>query len=73
MEYWVIDHWEGPVGICHNEPGYRNEIPKEQFPEGMKEGDWFTFMENGGILFSSDYTKKRKDVAKNLRKRLLLQ
>lgn len=73
MGYWVIDHWEGGLGICHNEQGERQEIPKECFPEGIKEGDWFVFMENGGIEFSSEYTKKKRDVAKNLRKRLLLR
>ncbi len=73
MEYWVIDRWEGTLGICHNEQGKRKEIPKEQFPKDMKEGDWFTFLEDGGIEFSSEETKNRKNVARNLRKRLLLR
>jgi len=73
MEYWVIDRWEGTLGICHNEQGKIQEIPRERFPEGMKEGDYFTFMENGGIEFSAEETKKRRNTAINLRKRLLLR
>ncbi len=72
MEYWVIDRWEGSIAICQNEQGFRQEIPKDRFPEGMKEGDYFYFMENGAIFYSSEVTKNRKNLAKNLRKRLLL-
>lgn len=72
MEYWVIDHWESQVGICHNEQGIRKEIPKMHFPEGAKEGDWFQIEENGSIQISSEETKKRREAVLNLRKRLLL-
>lgn len=72
MEYWVIDRWESNQGICHNEQGTRKEIPKKCFPEGAKEGDWFYFLENNRIEISSEETKKRKNQAKNMRKRLLL-
>ena len=72
MEYWVIDRWEEGLAICHNEQGFIQEIPKKRFPEGLKEGDYFYFMENGVIIYSSEETKKHKNLAKNLRKRLLL-
>lgn len=73
MEYWVIDRWEEGLAVCQNEQGLIQEIPKERFPAEMKEGDYFYFMENGQISYSSEETKKRKNLAKNLRKRLLLR
>ena len=73
MEYWVIDRWESDWGICHNEQGKRKEIPKTSFPNGAKEGDWFLILEDNTIEISSKETKRRKDDAKNLRKRLLLR
>ena len=73
MEYWVIDRWEAGLAICQNDQGFIQEIPKEQFPEGAKEGDYFYFQENNTIVLSSEQTKKRKNLAENLRKRLLLR
>ncbi len=73
MEYWVIDRWEGTLAICQNDQGSRKEIPKKCFPEGMKEGDYFHFEEDGSIVFSSETTKKREEIVRNLRKRLLLR
>lgn len=73
MEFWVIDRWESQVGICHNEQGIRKEIPKRSFPEDAKEGDWFLILEDGCIEISSEETKMHKNMALNLRKRLLLR
>ena len=73
MEFWVIDRWENGIAICHNEQGLRKEIPKEQFPSEANEGDYFYFTENNTIVVSSEETKKRKNIAKNLRNRLLLR
>ena len=73
MEYWVIDRWESSVGICHNEQGNRKEIPKDCFPEGAKEGDWFLILEDGSVQISAEETKKQKKSALILRKRLLLR
>ena len=73
MEFWVIDRWESELGICHNEQGKRQEIPKSRFPEDAKEGDWFLILEDNSIQISSKETKIRQDNALNLRKRLLLR
>ncbi len=73
MEYWVIDRWEGDVAVCQNDQGNIQEIPKSRFPETMKEGEYFRILENGDILPSSNTTKKRREIAKKLRKRLLLR
>lgn len=73
MEFWVIDRWEGALAICQNEQGNIQEIPKEKFPMEAKEGDYFQFVDDGSIVVSSEETKKRKNMAKNLRKRLLLR
>lgn len=73
MEYWVIDRWEGDLAICQNEQGKRQEVPKHQLPEGLKEGDWLQLLENGSFIFSSEETKKRKENAKKLRKCLFLR
>ena len=73
MEYWVIDRWESELAICHNEQGNRQEIPKSCFPNEAKEGDWFLILENGDIEISSKETKKHRDEALDLRKRLLLR
>ncbi len=73
MEYWVIDRWEGDLAICHNDQGKIQEIPKYRFPETMKEGDYFHITENNDIVPSSNITKKRREIAKKLRKRLLLR
>lgn len=73
MEFWVIDRWESELGICHNEQGKIQEIPKNRFPEDAKEGDWFLILEDNSIQISSKETKMRQDKALDLRKRLLLR
>ena len=73
MEFWVIDRWESQWGICHNEQGNRKEIPKSCFPEGAKEGDWFLILEDNSIYISAEETKRRRESAEILRKRLLLR
>jgi len=73
MEFWVIDHWAGGVALCQNEQGKTKKIPRESFPFWAKEGDWFYFMEDGGLFLSSKETKIRKNRAKIMRKRLLLR
>ncbi len=73
MEYWVIDRWEGELAICQNDQGDRQAIPKNKFPDGMKEGDYFYFLEDRSIVPSSEITKSRKESIENMRKRLLLR
>lgn len=71
MAYWVIDRIEGSMAVCENDAGERQVLPLESFRDRPQEGDCFEILEDGSIIFSSEETNRRRNLALKLRNRIL--
>ena len=67
--YYSIDRFEGQFAVCEDENGMMKDIPVEQLPENLKEGNVLRY-ENGIFVLDEDEEKRRREAINKIQRTL---
>lgn len=66
----IIDRFESKYAICEDDDRKLFAIPRDEVPQGAKEGDCLVITEEGGLAIDAAETEARRKKNAELQRRL---